>query len=80
MRITLLPSRVNSSARWTSAVHDSKLIPIRRFERLARLINLTEASELFVIIAKTVSTYRCFPTPSRTHDPVAVVGMRSFNR
>jgi len=39
MRTTFLPSRENSSASWTSAVHDSKFIPIRKFERLARLIN-----------------------------------------
>ena len=39
MRTTFLPSRANSSASWTSVVHDFKFIPIRRFERLARLIN-----------------------------------------
>lgn len=39
MRITLLPPRVNLFASWTSSVQDSKSIPIRRFERLARLMN-----------------------------------------
>ena len=37
MRMTPLPSRVNISARWTSAVHDSNFTPTRRLERLARL-------------------------------------------
>jgi hypothetical protein len=39
MSTTCLPSSVNLSASWTSAVHDSKSIPTRRFERLARLMN-----------------------------------------
>ena len=39
MRTTPLPSRVNRSARWTSVVHDSRFIPTRRLERLARLTN-----------------------------------------
>ena len=43
MRVTALPSRVNSSATWTSAVHDSKSIPVFRFEPLARLINWRRA-------------------------------------
>ena len=39
MRVTALPSRVSLSARWISAVHDSKPVPTRRFESLARLMN-----------------------------------------
>ena len=39
MRITALPSRVNSSATWISVVHESKPVPICRREPLARLIN-----------------------------------------
>ena len=39
MKVTTLPSRVKSSASWTSAVHGSKPIPTGRFEPLARLIN-----------------------------------------
>lgn len=39
MRSTLRPSRVNISESWTSAVHDSKFTPTRRFEPLARLTN-----------------------------------------
>ena len=39
MRVTALPLRVNSSASWTSTVHDSNPIPIGRFEPVARLIN-----------------------------------------
>ena len=39
MRMTFRPSRVNTSASWTSAVHDSKSVPTRRLEPLARLIN-----------------------------------------
>ena len=39
MRVTVLPSTANLSVTWTSAVQDSKPIPTRRFEPLARLIN-----------------------------------------
>ena len=39
MRVTALPSRMSLLASWTSAVHDSKPIPIRKFEPLARLMN-----------------------------------------
>ena len=39
MSVTVLPSRVNSSASWISVVHDPKFILTRRFEPLARLIN-----------------------------------------
>ena len=75
MRITFLPSRVNSSASWTSAVHDSKLIPTRRFERLARLINWRDPSESPVIITDITCAYRCFPTPSCAHNTAAAVRM-----
>lgn len=75
MRITLLPSRVNSSASWTSAVHDTKLSPIRRFERLARFINWRQAGELPVVGTKGVSTHGCFPTSSCAHDSVVAVRM-----
>ena len=37
MGTTGLPSRTNLLASWTLAVHDSKPIPIRRFEPLGRL-------------------------------------------
>ena len=43
MRVTTLPSRVSSSVTWTSAVHDSKSIPTRRFEPLVQLINRRSA-------------------------------------
>ena len=76
MRITLLPSRMNSSASWTSAVHDSKFIPIRRFERLARLMNWGGRRVSFlVIIEGSSSTHRCFTTPGCTHDSVTAVRM-----
>ena len=39
MRVTLLPSRMNLFASWTSAVHESTPIPTRRLEPLARLMN-----------------------------------------
>ena len=39
MRMTGRLSRTNSFANWTSAVHDSKFLPTRRFEPLAKLIN-----------------------------------------
>ena len=39
IRVTALPSRVNSFASSTSVVHRSEPIPVRRFEPLARLIN-----------------------------------------
>ena len=64
MRVTALPSRMNLSASWTSAVHDSKSIPIRRFEPLARLINWRQPSEFLVIITRhrTILT-DVFPLP-----------------
>ena len=40
MRMIFRPSRVNSSASWTSYVHDSNSFPTRRLEPLVRLINL----------------------------------------
>ena len=52
MRVTLLPSRVNLSASLTSAVHDSKPIPTRRLELLARLMNWRRPDELLNVIAK----------------------------
>ena len=39
MRMTFWLSRVNSSASWTSSVHDSDPFATRSFEPLARLIN-----------------------------------------
>ena len=39
MRVTTLPPRVNSSAIWTSAVHDPQPVPTRKFEPLARFMN-----------------------------------------
>ena len=39
IRITFLPLRVNIFASWTSPVHDSRFVPIRKFEPLAMLTN-----------------------------------------
>lgn len=49
MRITLCPSRVNSSASWMSVVQDFRLFPTRRFEPLARLTNWRQPGEFSVI-------------------------------
>ena len=61
MRVTLLPSRVNLSATWTSSVHDSKPVPTRRFEPLARLINWRQLSEFLVITTKNPVLTEVFP-------------------
>ena len=63
MRITLLPSRVNSSASVTSAVHDANPIPIRRFEPLARLINWRQLGESPVVISGYTLLTEVFPLP-----------------
>ena len=39
MRVTVLPSRANSSESWTSVVHNSESVATGRFEPLARLMN-----------------------------------------
>ena len=61
--IVLLPSTVNSSESWTSAVDDSKLIPIRRLEPLARLINWKQLVEFLVIITGHTRLTDDFPLP-----------------
>ena len=63
MRITLLPSRVNLSASPTPAVHDSKPIPTRRLELLARLMNWRKLDEILFIIAKHTAHTVDFPHP-----------------
>ena len=39
MRVTVLPSRMNSSDNWASVVHGSESVASGRSEPLARLIN-----------------------------------------
>ena len=63
MRVTLLPSRVNLSASWTSAVHDSKPVPTRRLEPLARLMNWRQSDEFLAIIVKHTLLTVDFPLP-----------------
>ena len=62
-RVTVLPSRVNSSATWTSAVHDINPIPVRRFEPLARLINWRQPGEFPVIFGKCILLTAVLPLP-----------------
>ena len=63
MRMTGFPSRVNLSARLTSVVDDSKPIPTRRLEPLARLINWKQLNELLVIIVRHTLLTDVFPLP-----------------
>ena len=64
MRTTFLPSRVNTFESWTSAVHESKPIPTRRFEPLARLINWIQlVGEFLAIVAKHAVLTDVFPLP-----------------
>ena len=62
-RVMTLPLRVNLSANWTSAIHDSKSIPIRRFELLARLINWRQPSEFLVTVNRHTILTDIFPLP-----------------
>ena len=61
MRVIVLPSRMNSSESWTWSVHDSKPVPTRRFEPLARLINWMRPSEFLVAIIKRTLLTDVFP-------------------
>ena len=63
MRTTLFPSRVNPSESWASAVHDSRPIPTRRFEPLARLINWRQPGELLAAVIKCTLLTDVFPLP-----------------
>ena len=49
IRMTLRPSRVNTFASATSAVHDPKPLAIARFELLAILMNWEGAGQFLVI-------------------------------
>ena len=62
-RMIVLSSRVNSSATLTSAVHDSKHIPTRRLEPLARLINWWEPGKFLVIVTNRRPLTDDFPLP-----------------
>ena len=75
MRITSLSSRVNPSVGWTSAVRDSKFVPVGSSKPLARLMNWRQQDEFPVIVTKWLSAYRCFSASSRTHDSVAIIRM-----
>ena len=64
MRDTVLPSRVNLSANWTSAVHDSKSPPIcRRSEPVVRLMNWRQPGQFLVIISGCTLLTDVFPLP-----------------
>ena len=78
MRATLLPSRVNSSAGWTSAVLSPKRVPTGSFEPLARLINWRHGSAPGHY-HQMHPAYRCLSAPSCPHDSVATIRMH-FNR
>ena len=62
MRVTTLPSRVNSSASWNSVVHACRPVPTRRFEPLARLINWRQ-SDQSIMITKNILLTVVFPLP-----------------
>ena len=62
MRVTALPSRVNSSVSWNSVVHDSRPVPTRKFDPLASLINWRQSSQS-VIITKRILLTVVFPLP-----------------
>ena len=62
-RRTSLPSIVNTSESWTSAVHDSVPVLTRRFEPLARLINWMQLGEFLVVFTKHAVLTNVFPLP-----------------
>ena len=63
MRVTLLPSRVNSSADWISAVGDSMLVPARGSEQPARLMNWKQLGEFLVITTRCMRLTDVLPLP-----------------
>ena len=62
-RETRLPSTVNSSVSWTSVVDDSKPIPTRRLEPLARLLNWSQPGEFLGILTGRALLTDVFPLP-----------------
>ena len=75
MRITVFPSRVNSSESWTSVVHNSESVATGRFEPLARLTNWRQPGELLIVITKHYPLTDDFPLPVAPMTLVTV-GMR----
>ena len=73
MRTTLLPSRVNSSARWTSVALEPKRVLTGSFEPLARLTNWGQLGWFLVIVTERCTAHRCFPASSRPHDSVTTI-------
>ena len=63
MKVTTLLSRVNLSASWTSAVHDSNSVPTRKFELLARLINWRQLCQFPAVVTKRAPLTDVFPLP-----------------
>ena len=63
MRLTALPSRVNSSESSTSAVQDSNPDPIRRFEPLARLTNWRLLGEFLATMSGSTLLTVVLPLP-----------------
>ena len=63
IRVTTLPSRVNSSEGWILAVRDSEPAENGLFEPLARLINWGQLSEFLVNFAKHALLTVVFPLP-----------------
>ena len=63
IRVTALPSRVNSSKGWILTVRGSEPIESDRFEPLVRLINWRQSSEFLVIIVKHALLTVVFPLP-----------------
>ena len=78
MRATLLSSRVNSSAGWTSAVLGPRRLPTGSLEPLARLINWRKRL-VPGHCSGTCPAYRCLPASSRPRDTVATIRVH-FNR
>ena len=63
MRITGLPSRVNTSVDLTSAVHQPTPVSTGRFEPLARLINWKQLGEFLIIVTGHTLLTEVFPLP-----------------
>ena len=63
MRVTDLPSRVNSSESWIPASRDSEPVGSGGFEPLARLINWRQSGELLVTITPRIPRTVVFPLP-----------------
>ena len=74
IRVTVRPSRGNSFESSTSIVAESKVVPTRSSEPLARLMNWSPQCE-FGVYYRTHMAHLGFTTSSWSHDSIATIRM-----